>query len=209
MSNPNTPSQPNQPKVIAPSQPASAPVTPVEAPVAAPVAAAPVAANAQPTISVDMLAAAFAQALGISNSQLANALEGLKPKAKITVANRVARNPMNPTNRKRKFPYAFYQNFTEIFVDDVLDMEFDLLLKLKPGSFVAGPTGEALIEVIEVKRGAQRGMHIRYNNKTQDQRIEFMVAAGSTLVQILTKCINEYESQKIERRAQRRREEEE
>jgi hypothetical protein len=177
------------------------------APKTPPATAAPTTAT--PTVSVDLLAAAFAQAMGISNSQLAEALSALKPKEKITLANRVTRNPMNPTNRARKFPVKYYQNFTEVYEDDVLDEEYDLLLKLKPGSFITGTNGEPLVEVIEVKRGAQRGMHIRYNNKTTDQRMEFMVKCGGSMAEMLTKCIKEYERHRVESKAARRRELEE
>jgi hypothetical protein len=169
----------------------------------------PPSANPSTEATVEMLAQAFAKAMGISNSQLADAIKGLQPKEKITIRNRSVHNPMNPGNKPRKFPQKIYQNFTEVYEDDVTDREYELLLQLQPGGYITGKSGEPLLEVIEVKRGAQRGLHFRYSNKTRDQQMEFMVKAGASMEDYLFRAIKEYERNKVEAKAQRRKEREE
>lgn len=193
----------------APSTPAPAPepvqaVTPTPEPAPAPVVGTP---TLPPQVSIETLAAAFAQALGVSNAQLADTLSQLKPKTRITIENRVARNPMNPFNRKRKLAKNYYQNFSLIDVDDITDEEYELLPQLKEGNFIADAKQGYIIEVIDVKRGAHIGMHLRYNNASVDQRMELMTKCP-TLVTILTKCIKEAAEQKEERKRRRLEEDE-
>lgn len=146
---------------------------------------------AAPTVGVDILAAALAQAINAT-----------KPAPKITVANRTTHNPMNPTNARRKLAKTYYQNYDRIDAEDLTPAEYDLLPKLKAGMFIPDGREGFLIEVIDVKRGAQRGMHIRYNNGKIDTRMHLMSKAP-TLEALLTTCIAEAEANLL-RRKQRR-----
>jgi len=152
---------------------------------------------------------ALADSLQANNAQLVEAINAAKPKVKITIANRIARNPMNPKNDKRVLPMAYYQNFHKIDPQDLTPDEYELLPRLKEGNFVEDGREGYLVEVIHVKRGAHRGMHIRYNNKTTDQQMQFMVKVGSDLSAILRKCIAEYEKQKVERKRRKAQDEDE
>jgi hypothetical protein len=150
------------------------------------------ATSPEQSVQVDVLANA-----------LAAAINQTKPPARITVANRVPRNPNNPTNRVRKMPFNFYMNFGQVEEPDLTDVEFDLLPKLVPGNYIPDARQGFLIEIVDVKRGGQRGMHIRWNNQTGDQRMEVMARAGGTLAQIFNTCIAEAAQQKLDRKARR------
>ncbi len=65
-----------------------------------------------------------------------------------------------------------------------------------------------IIEIVNVKRGAHRGMHLRYNNANIDTRMALMTKCP-TLVAILKVCIAEYAAQKDERKRLRKLEEQE
>ena len=152
----------------------------------------PTPAVPQDSIQIATLAAALAQAINAT-----------KPPPKITIANRVPQNPMNPSNRKRKLDQKYYQNFSPLDVDDLTDIEFDLLPKLRDGLFIPDGREGFLVEVVHVKRGAHRGMHIRYNNSSIDKRMEFDSKIGGSLEGLLTRCIAEAAAQKIARKQAR------
>lgn len=126
-----------------------------------------------------------------------------RPAEKITVANRVPQNPMNPTNEPRAWKKPFYQNFEEVEVEDVTPLEYELIPQLKQGLFIKSRKGIPLVEVIIVKRGPQRGIHLRYDNSKKDKAIELQTYAP-TLEIMLQKCIAEYAQQQdalVKRRA--------
>jgi hypothetical protein len=149
-----------------------------------------------PTVTVEALSRAFS-----------DALVSVQPKARITVANRVPRNPLNPTNEVRKFERDFYQNFTKVDPQDLLHDEYVLIPKLREGSFVPDGKEGYLFEVVDVKRGSYRGIHLRYSNGTQDQRMQLMVKAGPDLTSMLKTILADADKQKVEARAKRRAEE--
>lgn len=190
---------------VAPAMVAS--VATADAP-AAPAAPAPAVLQ----INVNDLAAAIAAALkgvGQSNEStlaaaLTAAIDASKPKPKITIANRQRFNPMNPTNRRRKFLRPFYQNFLEVSVDDVTDEEYEFINcpDLKPGMFLNDPRTGPLLEVIDVKRGGQIGLHLRYNNADINQRMQ-LESKAPNLIGKLALCISEYKAQSTERKRQR------
>jgi hypothetical protein len=126
-----------------------------------------------------------------------------RPVEKITVANRVPHNPMNPTNEPRSWKYKFFQNFEEVELEDVTPLEYELIPQLKPGLFIKSRKGVPLVEVVLVKRGNLRGLHLRYDNSKADKAIELQTYAP-TLEIMLQKCINEFVAQqklKADRRA--------
>lgn len=162
-----------------------------------------------PTVSaaVQQVASEANIPVSVLAEALAAAINATKAPARITIANRVARNPMNPTNRVRKFDKDYFQNFNKLEEDDLTDEEFDLLPQLREGNYVPNSKDGYLIEVIHVKRGAHRGMHIRYDNGSVDTRME-MMAKCPTFAAILRKCIDGYADQKVERKRKRKEEEE-
>ncbi len=162
---------------------------------------------AKATPSVETIASENNISVNVLAQALTQALEAAKPKAKITVANRVAHNPMNPENRKRVLRKDFYQNFTKVDVEDLTDEEFDLIHQLKEGNFIPDAKQGFLIEVIDVKRGSHRGIHVRYNNASIDQRMQMMTKCPD-LATMFKKCIAEAEEQKIARKARRLAEDE-
>jgi hypothetical protein len=130
-------------------------------------------------------------------------IQASKPPERITVDNRVAFNPMNPTNEKRKLAKPFFQNFERVDEEDLTPLEYQLIPQLKPGLFIKSRRGIALVEVIFVKRGDKRGVHIRYDNSKADKAIELQTYAP-TLEVMLQKCISEYAAQQqliLKRRA--------
>ncbi len=92
--------------------------------------------------------------VGVSSlaAALTEAINATKAKPKITVANRIARNPLNPHNRKRKLVRDFYQNFSLVDVNDLTDEEYELIPKLRPGNFVSDSKQGYIYEVIDVQR---------------------------------------------------------
>lgn len=159
-----------------------------------PAAQTPAPSPAPGTVTTDQLAAAFSAALA------ANA-----PREKKTIANRKVFNPLNPENKPRKFKVPYYQNFHRISEDEVTDSEYALLPKLKPGQFVSDGSEGYLIEVVEVKRGTHMGIHLRYNNAKNDQRMQLM-GIVPTLEAMCRRCIREAEDQRKSAAAQRRAE---
>jgi hypothetical protein len=135
---------------------------------------------------------------------LTGAINAAKPKPKVTVANRVRYNPLNPTNRKRALRRPFYQNFALVDVDDLTDEEYDLLNsgELKPGQFLPDPRIGPLLEVLDVKRGGQIGLHLRYSNADVNQRMTLENKAPG-LAGKLRVCIHEYKAQLAERKRRR------
>lgn len=121
-------------------------------------------------------------------------IKASRPAEKITVANRTALNPMNPTNAPRKWAKPFYQNWELVEVEDVTPLEYALIPQLKPGLFIRSRKGVPQVEVLFVKRGPQRGVHIRYDNSKQDKSIELMTYAPSLEI-MLQKCIAEHKVQ--------------
>lgn len=117
-----------------------------------------------------------------------------RPPEKITAANRIAYNPMNPANEKRAWKRPFYQNFEAVDTEDVTVLEYELIPLLKPGLFIKSRKGVPLVEVLIVKRGQQRGIHLRYDNSKKDKGIELMTYAPSLEI-MLQKCIAEYKVQ--------------
>ncbi len=117
-----------------------------------------------------------------------------RPAEKITVANRQAFNPMNPTNEKRLWAKPFYQNWELVDPDDVTPLEYQLIPQLKSGLFINSRKGVPLVEVVVVKRGPQRGIHLRYDNSKKDKGIELMTYAPSLEI-MLQKCLAEYAKQ--------------
>lgn len=181
----------------------------------APSAPAPVA-PLQPVITVETLAAALTQAMGAvaatqasGNAGIAEAIKGAvvaaQPKPKITIANRRRFNPNNPTNRERKLRVKFFQNFAEIDVEEMSDEVFDLLNsgKLKQGGFLNDPRTGPMFEIINVKRGAQIGLHLRYDNSTINKRMLVDSKVQGGLAGILRLCIREAEEQAVARKARR------
>lgn len=132
---------------------------------------------------------------------LTAAIDASKPKPKITVANRTKFNPNNSTNRKRKFVRPFYQNFTEVDVQDVTDEEYDFINspELKPGLFLNDPRTGPLLEILDVRRGGQIGLHLRYSNADVNQRMQ-LESRAPNLVGKLAVCINEHRKQIVERK---------
>jgi hypothetical protein len=189
--------QPVAPAPVAPSQP----VAETSAPAAAPV------------ITIDVLAGALRQMTGEQQAQgqtalagaLTEAINATKPKAKITVANRTKFNPNNPTNRVRRLKQKFFQNYFEVDVDEMTDEVFDLLNsgRLKQGQFVVDARIGPLLEVVNVKRGSQIGLHLRYNNAKPDQRMMLDARCPGGLAGYLRACIKEAEEQAERRRARR------
>ncbi len=70
-------------------------------------------------------------------------------------------------------------------------LEYELIPQLKSGQFLKSRKGIPLLEVIVVKRGASRGIHLRYDNSKADKNMELMTYAP-TLEIMLQKCIAEY-----------------
>lgn len=201
-------------KTVAPAlrAPSTAPAAPVAAPVAAPApASAPVDAAPMLSIGVADLAAAIGMAIkGVKTDEavlagaLTEAINASKPKPKVTVANRTKYNPLNPTNRKRVLRRPFFQNFMAVDVDDLTDEEYDLLVspELKPGQFLTDPRVGPLLELVDVKRGGQIGLHLRYNNADVNQRMNLESKAPG-LAGKLRVCIHEYKTQLAERKRRR------
>lgn len=135
---------------------------------------------------------------------LTAAIDASKPKPKITIANRTGFNPMNPTNRKRKFRKTFYQNYAEVYVDDVTDEEYELINspELRPGLYLVDPRTGPLLEILDVKRGSQIGLHIRYSNADINQRMQ-LESKAPNLVGKLALCITEAKTQSAERKRRR------
>jgi hypothetical protein len=131
-------------------------------------------------------------------------IDASKPPQKVTVDNRRAYNPANPNNDPRPpFKYPFFQNFDKVDMEDLWPEEYRLIPLLKPGLFVKSRRGIPLVEVAIVKRGAQRGIHLRYDNKG-DKGKELQVYCRD-LTEMLQKCIAEAAKQaetKAARRAQ-------
>lgn len=197
------------PTVVAPAS--------VAAESAAPATPAPAANPQVLQVNVNDLAAIFAEAMkavmttanapdntAVLASALTAAIDASKPKAKITVANRQRFNPMNPTDRKRKFHKKVFQNFMEVDVADVTDVEYDLLNSpdLRPGQYLVDQRTGPLLEVLDVKRGAQIGLHLRYSNADINQRMNLESRAPG-LVGKLAVCIAEHKTQ-VEDRKRRR-----
>lgn len=135
-------------------------------------------------------------------SVMKQVIDASRPAEKITVANRIARNPMNPTNEVRKFKKPFFQNFEAVDTDDVTPEEYVLIPQLRPGLFIKNRKGVPLVEVIDVKRGASRGVHLRYDNSKVDKSMELQTYAP-TLVVMLEKCIKEAAQQQEVLKARR------
>lgn len=129
-------------------------------------------------------------------------IEATKPPVKITVDNRVAHNPMNPNNDPRPaFKYPYYQNFDKVEPEDLLPEEYALVPQLKAGMFIKSRRGIPLVEVVIVKRGNQRGIHIRYDNKGDKGRELGTYCRDMT--EMLQKCIAEAAKQATERARRR------
>ncbi len=73
-------------------------------------------------------------------------------------------------------------------------LEYELIPQLKPGLFLKSRKGVMLLEVIQVRRGASRGIHLRYDNSKADKNMELMTYAP-TLEIMLQTCIREYKLQ--------------
>jgi hypothetical protein len=135
---------------------------------------------------------------------LSQVVEASKPPVKITVDNRTAFNPMNPTNAPRpEMRYPFFQNFDKIEVEDMLPKEYELIPQLKPGLFIKSRRNIPLVEVLIVKRGGARGIHMRYDSKG-DKGKELQTYCRD-MTEMLEKCIREAAEQaakKASRRAQ-------
>lgn len=157
------------------------------------------ASNENPTpqvvVGVEALSRAFTEALA-----------PLQPKTKITIANRKVMNPMNPENKPRKWERDFYQNFAKVDPQDVFQDEYELIPKLREGSYIADDKEGFLFEVVEVRRGSNRGIHLRYSNATPDKRMQLMVKAGATLGDMLRAILADADKQKVASRARRRAE---
>lgn len=130
-------------------------------------------------------------------------IDASKPPTKITVDNRVAHNPMNPLNEPRhQFKYPYYQNFDKVEPEDLLPEEYLLVPQLKQGLFIKSRRGIPLVEVVIVKRGNQRGIHIRYDNKGDKGRE--LATYCRDMTEMLQKCVTEAAKQaqvRAERRA--------
>lgn len=158
--------------------------------------AAPVAGG--PAAVLDGISNGRPSSSPVTNGDFLDAVRAIiaetRPAQKITVANRVALNPMNPTNEVRKWKKPFYQNFEEVEVEDVTPLEYELIPQLKQGLFIKSRKGIPLVEVVIVKRGPQNGIHLRYDNSKKDRGMELMTYAPSLEV-MLQKCIAEYKVQ--------------
>lgn len=158
----------------------------------APATAAP-APPAEPSVNVSQ---------GDFLGAVKSIIEASKPPEKVTVDNRVAYNPMNPGNEPRPdFKYPYFQNFDKVDVEDLLPEEYRLVPLLKPGLFIKSRRGIPLVEVLIVKRGPQRGVHIRYDNKG-DKGKELQTYVRD-MTEMLQKCIAEAAKQAEVRAARR------
>jgi hypothetical protein len=133
---------------------------------------------------------------------LQQVVDASKPPVKITVDNRTAFNPMNPTNAPRpEMRYPFFQNFDRIEAEDLLPREYELIPQLKPGLFIKSRRGIPLVECLIVKRGASRGIHLRYDSKGDKGR-ELQTYCRD-MTEMLERCIREAVEQASKRAARR------
>lgn len=211
------------PETPADSTPAEAPTRKPRAPrkAAAPRAARPAKKEETVTLTKAQLDELIARAAGnpapavqlasdmdapVSGHTLLGALQQVvdasKPPVKITVDNRTAFNPMNPTNALRpELRYPLFQNFDKIEVEDMLPREYELIPQLKPGLFIKSRRGIPLVECLIVKRGSMRGVHLRYDSKG-DKGKELQTYCRD-LTEMLERCIREAHEQAA-KRAERR-----
>lgn len=166
-------------------------VTPVSpAPKPARKTRAPRAPRAVASASVTSAAPAVAVSQNDFLGSVKAIIDASKPPTKITVDTRIPHNPMNPKNEPRlPFKYPYYQNYDKVEPEDLMPEEYRLVPLLKQGLFIKSRRGIPLVEVVIVKRGSQRGIHIRYDNKGDKGR-ELQTYVRD-MTEMLQRCITE------------------
>lgn len=97
------------------------------------------------------------------------AVEETAPIKQVHISRYSAVTPFNPTGKKvrTKLNCNFTQNGARVNIARLTDEELELINKLKPGRFF-----ERRVEVVERIENGERDIDIRYNNATNEQRME-------------------------------------